>query len=799
MPFRLTGIAVRLRKITLTVVGFVLLAISAVHMVNGVISYQLETTDRLSSLAKIIASYSTAALSFEDPDNANELLQSLIVEQDIQAAIIFDREGNSFASYAAVPGTLEAMHMNDSLGKHLHHKDESGISSYFFFDHLDVISDIALDNTLLGHIHIRASLLPMYTHQLVSLAILFLVMVFALLLAFALSGRFLKGVSEPIQTLIDGMDKVSEQHNFDLRLPVTGDDELGHLTKGFNEMLHEIQSREIELSDYRKSLEEKVLVRTSELQLATEKAKKANAAKSRFLANMSHEIRTPMNGVIGMLRMLNKTELEEKECHYLANAMHASNDLLALLNNILDFSKIEADRIQLETIETGVQPLLETAFSALVSTAHEKGISLTLDMEHIPSRLELDPTRFRQILVNLAGNAVKFTHQGSVHVELSFTPVAGHDLKHQSGELHVSVTDTGIGMSPHQVSVIFQPFSQGDESTTRKYGGTGLGINIAKSLIEAMGGNLQVQSTPGHGSCFSFTIPAICKDPEQSVSQHIDLVNSSHAPAEQTILNMRFHDRTILVAEDNPLNQLVARSILEEFGITVMIAENGIEALEQWRQQHFDMILMDMHMPEMDGLEATRHIRTEEAETGSPSIPIVALTANNQKEDIDSCLDAGMNNFIGKPFKDEQLINLLIEYLATGQKSITPTTEQASPALRAALPAPMSSDLLDSEQLQLYKNSSRMASAMYQSWAKSFAMLEQAAIDEEWHTFTIAIHALIGNCILIQDESLVSFLKEMQMMGENRAATEYREKLDMIRPYLQKVLDEITAWQKNSL
>jgi len=790
MASKITGIALRLHKMILSVVGFVLLAISLVHTVNGVISYHLDTTDRLSNLARIIAINSTAALSFGDPDNANELLHSLIVEKDIQAAFIFDEHGTAFASYTAVPDTLEPMLDQATLTEH--RNNGTGISSYSSFYYLDVISDISLDGTILGHIHIRASLIPMYVHQLISLAILLVVMGLALLLAVALSGRFLKAVSEPIQALIDGMDRVSEKHDFDLRVPVTGDDELSHLSKGFNEMLHEIESREIELSDYRKRLEEKVLMRTSELQLATEKAKKANAAKSRFLANMSHEIRTPMNGVIGMLRMLNKAKLDKKENHYLANAILASDDLLALLNNILDFSKIEADSVQLETIETEFQPLLETAFSALVSTAHEKGVALTLNTEHIPSTLLLDPTRFRQILVNLAGNAVKFTQHGSVTISLSFTPSSEKDSINSHGDLHVSVTDTGIGMSPEQIKVIFHPFSQADESTTRKYGGTGLGINIAKSLVEAMGGHLHVRSTPGQGSCFSFTIPTRSRSLKYSTRLNVDLITRPHMQAEKTGHHNQFDDRVILVAEDNPLNQLVAQSILEELGIKVEIANHGLEAIELWQKRHFDMILMDMHMPEMDGLEATRRIRGDEKKNGSLATPIIALTANNLKEDVDHCISVGMNDFLGKPFKDKQLLELLNKHLSVVEDSNAESAHQ-----RTAAPLPdISMPLFDTDQLMLYKNSERMVSSMYQSWEKGFASLEQAASDEQWHTFTDAAHSLIGNCILIRDEALLPFLNEIQLMGNNRPASEYHEKLDMIRPCLQKVLDEIRIWQE---
>ena len=797
MSFKLTGIALKLRKMILSVVGFVLLAISLVHVINGVVSYRLEATERLSNLAQIIAINSTAALSFDDPDNANELLQSLIVEQDIQGAFIFDDQGHAFASYSTTADTLEFILIKDHLKEHIKDmQNESGISSYFAFDHLDVISDIRLDDTLLGYIHIRTSMLPIYTHQLISLVILFVVMGLALLLAFALSGRFLKGVSEPIQTLIDGMDKVSEKHDFNLRVPVTGDDELGRLSNGFNEMLHEIESREAELGDYRKRLEEKVLLRTSELQLATEKAKKANAAKSRFLANMSHEIRTPMNGILGMLQMLNKAELGEKESRYLANAIHASDDLLALLNNILDFSKIEADRIELETIETEVKPLLETAFSALVSTAQEKEIKLELNMQHIPSTLMLDPTRFRQILLNLAGNAVKFTHQGSVTIDLSFTPLSGDESDSNRGQLHVSVSDTGIGMGADQIKSIFQPFTQADESTTRKYGGTGLGINIAKSLVDAMGGSLKVRSTPGLGSCFSFTIPSIFRSLNHAISCHVNLLDQSHITAAKSSSDKQFDGRTILVAEDNPLNQLVARSILEELGIQVIIANHGKQAFEQWQTHHIDMILMDMHMPEMDGLEATCLIRADETKTGSKGTPIIALSANTSKEDIDRCFDAGMNSFLGKPFKEEQLLNILDEYLGT-EKSDKPISSDQNHHRTALLPV-MSTPLLDTGKLQQYKKSQRIASSMALSWEKGFTALERASSDEQWQDFTTAAHSLIGNCMLIHKEALQPFLNDMQMMGHHRPASEYREKLDMIRPYLQKVLDEIATWQENN-
>lgn len=386
-----------------------------------------------------------------------------------------------------------------------------------------------------------------------------------------------------------------------------------------------------------------------ELTLAKDAAEAASVAKSQFLANMSHEIRTPMNGVLGMTELLLATPLTDKQRHMTQTVRQSAASLLTIINDILDYSKIEAGKLQLERTDIDLSLLLDDAVKLFSEAARQKGLSLSVAIApDIPTALRGDPTRLRQILLNLIGNSIKFTVAGSITVTA--------DCLKRSAEqvlLRVTVRDTGIGIPPESQTRVFDAFAQADGSTTRKFGGTGLGLTIVKQLVHLMGGTVDLESIPGLGSTFGLTVPLEIR-PDNKMSSAIVQAQQSTA---------RLHGK-ILLAEDNVVNREIAVAMLELLGCTVDIAEDGQEALTAADAQSYDVVLMDCQMPNLDGLEASRLIREQEQHhPHRRRLPIVALTANAMEGDREQCLAAGMDGYLTKPFTVDQLHHALAPWL----------------------------------------------------------------------------------------------------------------------------------------
>jgi signal transduction histidine kinase/HPt (histidine-containing phosphotransfer) domain-containing protein len=604
---------------------------------------QTQWAESMAAQARLLATNSEAAVAFLDRREADRLLASLASNPAVEAGWSTLADEKPLAVYQRNPKSPRARPGGTQMQQ-------------FMDDYLIIREPIQLSGKSkpAGHIELLVSL-EQYNQTMRqtmrdTLSLLVIALFAALLLTRYVVGR----ITAPLENLDQLVNRVSHDARLDERLTISTKDEIGSLSHGFNQMLDTLQARDQELSIYRETLENLVGERTQALQEAIAEARQANRAKSDFLARMSHEIRTPMNAITGLSRMVLETPLAPQQREYLEQVMHSSEALLGIINDILDYSKIEAGGLTLESTPFELNKVFQSLNSLFRAKVRAQGIGLRFTLtEGVPAKLQGDALRLGQILINLVGNAIKFTTEGEIEVTVSHR----ENLPDRRVRLEFSVRDTGIGIPLAQQEKLFTPFTQADSTITRRFGGTGLGLAICRQLVELMGGEISLESTPEKGSTFHFTtlfaLPvadALGSTNQRNVA--VDPKKLSNFP--------RWAGERVLLVEDIAINRTIATALLQRVGLSVGIATQGQEALDMLAQEDFRLVLMDIQMPVMDGLSATRAIR---ANPRWHDLPIIAMTAHAMTEDQQQTRDAGMNAHLTKPIIPKTLYETLSLWL----------------------------------------------------------------------------------------------------------------------------------------
>ena len=648
MRFKDWSIRIKLTIIIVTVSTIVLVILGSIFIAYDNKEFKKEFVRNHNRFCIYLDSQLDAPILFLDKKLAQETISRLKGYESVTQVVVykFNKEDNTydnFANYERENKKVKKLSSDAFLRDTAIFEDNSLIISRTIFNEYNFNEENKIEKV--GLLILEAGL-DEYNERLERfITTMVIILLSTFLSAILLALQFQKFISRPIVKLTDFMRNVTLNSDFSIRSDAEGNDEVGELSKGLNKMLKQIEYQN-------KSIEQQ----NKDLLAAKEQAEYSLKVKEQFLANMSHEIRTPMNAISGMARLLLETHIDKNQQMYLESIRISVDNLLVVINDILDFSKIEAGKILLEKKEFSLFEMVFRLKNILQFEISKKNLyfDIVLDKNVIPEYVIGDQVRLNQIILNLAGNAVKFTQKGGIKLVI--------EKKQDTNEtvtLSFSVIDTGIGIDQDKLVSIFQSFNQASSNTTRKYGGSGLGLTISKQLIEIQGGKITVNSELGKGSNFSFTI--VLTKVKKIKLAPIPISNNSKISHD--LKNLDNQDIKVLIAEDNKINQLFASTILRKKKFKVDIADNGKIVLEKLQAQKYDIILMDLHMPEMDGYESTLNIR-KNTDDRIKNIPIIALTAAATKGEVEKCFAVGMTDFISKPYTPEDLVEKILTLIA---------------------------------------------------------------------------------------------------------------------------------------